>query len=230
MVDWQKLQQDIGIFFNDLTLLQQAFLHSSFVNENQNFSTPDNERLEFLGDAVLNFVVAEKVYQEFPNLTEGALTTVRVSLIREDTLAQLGAELNLGDYLQLGKGEETSGGRQRQSNLADTFEALLGAIFLDQGLTAVKDFILSRLDSHFTEIKTRGLGRNYKAKLQEFTQGTCKQLPVYRIVQSSGPDHDKKFIVEVTLDNKVLGTGSGKSKKAAEIEAASSACKKLIPD
>jgi ribonuclease-3 len=230
MVDWQKLQQDIGIFFNALTLLQQAFLHSSFVNENQNFSTPDNERLEFLGDAVLNFVVAEKVYQEFPNLTEGALTTVRISLIREDTLAQLGAELNLGDYLQLGKGEETSGGRQRQSNLADTFEALLGAIFLDQGLTTVKDFILSRLDSHFTEIKTRGLGQNYKAKLQEFTQGTCKQLPVYRIVQSSGPDHDKKFIVEVTLDNKVLGTGAGKSKKAAEIEAARSACKKLIPD
>ncbi len=230
MVDWQRLQQDIGIFFNDLTLLQQAFLHSSFVNENQNFSTPDNERLEFLGDAVLNFVVAEKVYREFPNLTEGALTTIRVSLIREDTLAQLSAELNLGDYLQLGKGEETSGGRQRQSNLADTFESLLGAIFLDQGLTTVKDFILSRLDSHFTEIKTRGLGRNYKAKLQEFTQGTCKQLPVYRIVQSSGPDHDKNFIVEVTLDNKVLGTGSGKSKKAAEIEAAHSACNKLIPD
>ena len=230
MVDWQKLQKDIGIFFNDLTLLQQAFLHSSFVNENQNFSIPDNERLEFLGDAVLNFVVAEKVYREFPNLTEGALTTIRVSLIREDTLAQLGVELNLGDYLQLGKGEETSGGRQRQSNLADTFEALLGAIFLDQGLTTVKEFILSRLESHFTEIKARGLGQNYKAKLQEFTQGTCKQLPVYRIVQSSGPDHDKNFIVEVTLDNKVLGTGSGKNKKAAEIEAARSACKKLIPD
>jgi ribonuclease-3 len=228
LTDWQKLQQDIGIFFNDLSLLQQAFLHSSFVNENQDNSLSDNERLEFLGDAVLNLVVAEKVYHEFPDLAEGALTTVRTSLIREDTLVQLGADL--GTYLQLGKGEETSGGRQRQSNLADTFEALLGAIFLDQGFSIVKGFILSRLDSHVTIIKTRGSGQNYKAKLQEFTQGTCKQLPVYHIIQSSGPDHDKKFIVEVTLDNRVLGTGSGKSKKAAEIEAARSACEKLIPD
>jgi ribonuclease-3 len=230
LTDWQKLQQDIGIFFNDLNLLKQAFLHSSFVNENQNDSISDNERLEFLGDAVLNLVVAEKVYQEFPNLTEGALTTLRTSLIREDTLTQLSVELDLGDYLQLGKGEESSGGRQRQSNLADTFEALLGAIFLDQGLATVKRFILNMLGSHFVRIKTGDSGQNYKAKLQEFTQGTCKQLPVYRIVQSSGPDHDKKYIVEVTLDNKVLGTGSGKSKKAAEIEAARSACDKLISD
>jgi ribonuclease-3 len=213
-----------------MSLLQQAFLHSSFVNENQDNSLSDNERLEFLGDAVLNLVVAEKVYHEFPDLAEGALTTVRTSLIREDTLVQLGAELDLGTYLQLGKGEETSGGRQRQSNLADTFEALLGAIFLDQGFSIVKGFILSRLDSHVTIIKTRGSGQNYKAKLQEFTQGTCKQLPAYHIIQSSGPDHDKKFIVEVTLDNRVLGMGSGKSKKAAEIEAARSACEKLIPD
>jgi len=229
LADWQKLQQDIGIPFNNLPLLQQAFLHSSFVNESQNSSTHDNERLEFLGDAVLNFVVAEKIYQEFPALTEGALTVIRTSLIREDTLAHLAAELNLGDYLQLGRGEETSGGRQRPSNLADTFEALLGAIFLDQGLTQVKSFILNRLNNHFVNIKTKGSGENYKARLQEFTQGTCKQLPVYRIISSSGPDHEKKFIVEVTLEGKVLGRGSGKSKKAAEMEAARAACAKLLP-
>jgi ribonuclease-3 len=230
LTDWHQLQQDIGIFFNDQTLLHQAFLHSSFVNENPDNPTADNERLEFLGDSVLNLIVAEKVYREFPDLSEGPLTTIRTSLIREDTLAQLATELDLGAYLQLGKGEETSGGRQRQSNLADTFEALLGAIFLDQGLTVAKSFILSRLDNQFIRIKTRGLGQNYKAKLQEFTQGVFKQLPAYRIVQSSGPDHDKEFVVEVTLDNKVLGTGSGKSKKAAEIEAARSACQKLLPD
>lgn len=229
MVDWHSLQQNIGINFKDTTLLQQAFLHSSFVNENPDSPIPDNERLEFLGDAVLNFIVAEKLYQEFPNLTEGELTVLRISLIREDTLARLASELNLGEYLQLGKGEESSGGRQRQTNLADTFEALLGAVLLDQGLVVAKDFVISKLSSHLEKIKNGESGKNYKAKLQEFTQAEYKQLPTYRIIESSGPDHDKNFIVEVVLVDKVLGTGSGKSKKAAEMAAARSACKKLMP-
>lgn len=229
MVDWHSLQQTIGITFKDTTLLQQAFLHSSFANENPISLIPDNERLEFLGDAVLNFIVAEKVYQEFPNLTEGELTTLRISLIREDTLAHLASELNLGEYLQLGKGEELSGGRQRQTNLADTFEALLGAILLDQGLGTAKDFVLGKLSSHFEKIKNGESGQNYKAKLQEFTQAEYKKLPTYHIIESSGPDHDKNFIVEVVLAGKVLGTGSGKSKKTAEMAAARSACKNLIP-
>jgi ribonuclease-3 len=229
LVDWHSLQQNIGINFKDTTLLQQAFLHSSFVNENPDSPIPDNERLEFLGDAVLNFIVAEKLYQEFPNLTEGELTVLRISLIREDTLARLASELNLGEYLQLGKGEESSGGRQRQTNLADTFEALLGAVLLDQGLVVAKDFVISKLSSHLEKIKNGESGKNYKAKLQEFTQAEYKQLPTYRIIESSGPDHDKNFIVEVVLADKVLGTGSGKSKKAAEMAAARSACKKLMP-
>jgi ribonuclease-3 len=230
LVNYHSLQQNIGIAFGDMSLLQQAFYHSSFVNENPDLSIPNNERLEFLGDAVLNFIVAEKMYHEFPNMTEGELTVDRTSLIREDTLAQLASELNLGEYLKLGKGEESSGGRERRTNLADTFEALIGAIFLDQGLTITRDFVLNKLFHHIEKIRNGDLGQNYKANLQEFTQAEYKQLPAYHLVESSGPDHDKNFVVKVVLGDKVLGTGSGKSKKTAEMEAARSACKKLIPD
>jgi ribonuclease-3 len=227
-VDWDNLQHNIGIAFNDLSLLQQAFQHASFVNENLDLNIPDNERLEFLGDAVLNFIVAELMLEEFPNSKEGELTILRTLLIREDTLALLSANLNLGEYLQLGKGEESSGGRERQSNLCDTFEALVGAIFLDQGLAAIKSFLLSQLNSKLDEIKAGDTAQNYKAKLQEFTQMEYKLLPSYHLVESSGPDHDKNFNVKVVLENKIIGTGSGKTKKAAEMEAARYACEKLM--
>jgi ribonuclease-3 len=228
LVEWHSLQQNIGIDFHDLALLQQAFQHSSFANENPDSPIPDNERLEFLGDSVLNFIVAEKIFQEFPDLKEGDLTKLRISLIREDTLAQLSSELQLGEYIQLGNGEESSGGRQRQSNLADTLEALIGAIFLDQGLIIAKIFVLNRLSSHFEKIKSGKPGQNYKAKLQEFTQVEYKQLPVYRLIEASGPDHNKNFVVEAILGDEVAGKGSGKTKKAAEMKAARSACEKLI--
>ena len=230
MVNWQDLQQTIGIAFRDTSLLEQAFIHSSYVNENPNSPLSDNERLEFLGDALLSFIVTEKLYHEFPHLAEGELTEIRVSLIREETLAQLASELNLGDYLFLAKGEELTGGRGRQSNLADTFEALIGAIFLDQGLTAIKDFVLRKLHGQLEQIKTEGIGQNYKALLQEFTQAKYKLLPTYRIVEVSGPDHDKNFTVEVALEDRILGTGSGKSKRAAEMEAAHSAWEKLATE
>jgi len=224
------LQQTTGIIFRDTSLLEQAFIHSSYVNENPDSPLPDNERLEFLGDALLSFIVTEKLYHEFPHLTEGELTEIRVSLIREETLAQLASELNLGDYLFLAKGEEQTGGRHRQSNLADTFEALIGAIFLDHGLTATRDFVLRKLHSQLEQIKTGDTGQNYKALLQEFTQAKYKLLPTYRIVEVSGPDHDKDFTVEVTLGDRILGTGSGKSKRSAEMEAAHSAWEKLAAE
>ena len=227
MVNWQALQQVIGTVFQDPSLLQQAFVHSSYVNENPDFPLPDNERLEFLGDALLSFVVAEKLHHEFPHLAEGELTEIRVSLVRQETLAQQASALTLGDYLYLGKGEESTGGRQRQTNLADAFEALIGAIFLDQGLTAARDFVLGELDSRLERIAARGIGRNYKALLQEFTQAEYQQLPAYRVVETSGPPHDKDFTVEVTLEDKILGTGSGKSKRAAEMEADRSAWEEL---
>lgn len=230
MGNWQNLQQVIGVTFQDQSLLQQAFTHSSYTNENPDLALNDNERLEFLGDALLGFIVAEKLYAEFPNIAEGELTEIRVSLVREETLAQLAIELKLGDYLYLGKGEESTGGRQRQTNLADTFEALIGAIFLDQGLTATKSFVLDNLKNHLKQIKTTGKSPNYKALLQEFTQSEYKQLPTYHLVESSGPDHDKNFTIEVTLEDKTLGTGSGKSKRAAEMEAARSAWEKMSTD
>ena len=230
LIDWQCLQQAIGITFQDMALLQQAFIHSSYTNENPGFHLPDNERLEFLGDALLSFIVTERLYHEFPHLGEGELTEIRVSLIRQETLVQLASMLKLGDYLHLGRGEEATGGRERQTNLADALEALIGAIFLDHGLDVVREFVLSRLGSHFERIRVEGIGRNYKALLQEFTQAKFKQLPIYSVVEASGPDHDKGFIVEVALGDRVLGTGSGKSKRAAEMEAARAAWEKLAID
>ena len=230
MADWHDLQQAIGITFRDLSLLQQTFVHSSYVNENPDSLIPDNERLEFLGDALLSFIVTEKLYREYPRFNEGELTEIRVSLIREETLAHLASELKLGDYLSLGKGEESTGGRLRQTNLADTFEALVGAMFIDQGLSAVREFVLVRLHVHLERIDAGDVQPNYKARLQEFTQAEYGQFPTYNLLETSGPDHDKSFAVEVVLGDRVLGTGSGKSKKAAEVEAARSACAKLITD
>ena len=225
--DWQALQQAIGITFRDVPLLQQAFVHSSYTNENPGLHLPDNERLEFLGDALLSFIATEKLYHEFPHFGEGQLTEIRISLIRQETLAQLASTLKLGDYLLLGKGEEATGGRERQTNLADAFEALVGAIFLDQGLDTAKDFVLGKFHSQLERVRAEGIGRNYKALLQEFTQAKFKQLPTYKVIEASGPDHNRGFTVEVGLVDTVLGSGSGKSKRAAEMEAARNAWEKL---
>jgi len=224
----QNLQKTIGISFHDINLLQQAFIHSSYINENPGYSLPDNERLEFLGDALLSFIVAENLYQAFPYLSEGQLTEIRISLVRQETLAQLAAVLTIGNYLCLGKGEESTGGRQRLTNLADAFEALIGAVFLDQGLPAAREFVLAQLDSHIRKIKAGKMGKNYKALLQEFTQMRYKQLPTYQVLEETGPAHAKNFTVEVKLESTSLGKGSGKSKRAAEMEAARIAWERLV--
>lgn len=230
MIDRQALQQVTGINFKDESLLQQAFIHSSYINENPGVPVTDNERLEFLGDALLSFIVAEELYREFPNFNEGKLTEIRISLIRQETLTEIAKGLGLGDYLVLGKGEEATGGREKQTNLADAFEALIGAIFLDQGLNIARDFVLDKLSNQLKEVKAKGIGRNYKALLQELTQAKYKQLPAYRVAKASGPDHDKSFVVEVTLGDRKLGFGSGKTKRAAEMIAARSAWRKLAAE
>jgi len=222
-----SLEKRTGIAFNDTSLLKQVFIHSSYSNENPEYANMNNERLEFLGDSVLNFVISGEIYQEFPSLPEGKLTEIRVSLIREETLAQIASDLDLGTYLYLGKGEEATGGRGRQTNLADTFEALIGALFLDQGLLKTSDFILRQFDNHMNTIKTGTIASNYKSLLQEFTQAEYAMLPQYQLVEETGPDHDKQFTVRVMLGDRVLGSGSGKSKKAAEMEAACRACETL---
>ena len=227
MAELNTLEKRIGITFKDTSLLKQVFIHSSYSNENPEYANMNNERLEFLGDSVLNFVISGKIYQEFPALPEGKLTEIRVSLIREETLAQMASDLELGTYMYLGKGEETTGGRGRQTNLADTFEALIGALFLDQGLSKTRDFILRQFDNQLSSIKDGSIAINYKSLLQEYTQAEYTMLPQYQLVKETGPDHDKNFTIRVMLGGQVLGTGNGKSKKAAEMEAARLACETL---
>ncbi len=230
MADLKSLQQQLGFAFKDESLLQQAFIHSSYTNENPDLPVEDNERLEFLGDALLSFIVADELYLMFPDFHEGELTEIRASLIRQETLAEIAAELGLGEQLLLGKGEEISGGHRKQTNLADAFEALIGAMYIDQGLNPVKNFVLDKLSGKLAKVKATGIGRNYKALLQELTQAKHKKLPAYRIAETSGPDHDKRFNVEVTLENRKLGSGSGKTKRAAEMEAARSAWEKMASE
>lgn len=230
MSDLKNLQQRLGIAFKDESLLQQALTHSSYTNENPDLPVADNERLEFLGDALLSFIVADELYLKFSDLHEGELTEIRASLIRQETLADIASELKLGEHLLLGKGEELTGGRRKQTNLADAFEALIGAIYIDRGPNTVRNFVLNKLSGKLAKVKVTGIGHNYKALLQELTQAKHKKLPAYRIVEASGPDHDKRFVVEVMLENRILGSGSGKTKRAAEMEAARSAWEKMASE
>ena len=202
-------------------------MHSSYPNENPDFARPSNERLEFLGDAILNFIVAEKLYEEFPKIPEGELTEIRASLVCRDTLAELASSLKLGDCLLLGRGEEANGGRMKASNLANAMEALIGALYLDQGLARARRFILRQLKPELKKIKAGKKTPNYKALVQEFIQGQRRPTPVYRLVEATGPDHSKQFTAEILVEGEALGRGTGKSKKTAESQAARVAWEKL---
>jgi ribonuclease-3 len=227
MVDWNNCQNNLGICFRRESLLEQALVHSSYCNENPEFGYRSNERLEFLGDAVLNFVVTDKLYKKFPELSEGELTEIRASLVCRDTLAELASSLELGDWLLLGRGEELSGGRAKASNLANAMEALIGALYLDQGIGKVRRFILKQLKRDLKEIETGKTVLNYKALVQEFIQGEGRPTPVYRLVEAIGPDHSKQFTAEILVDGEALGRGTGGSKKVAESQAARVAWEKL---
>lgn len=221
------LQQKIGISFQDISILKQALVHKSYINENASSDMHDNERMEFLGDALLNFTVAAKLYNDFPLLPEGKLTEIRISLIRQEKLAEKAALLNLGDYMLMGKGEELTGGRTRLNNLADAFEALIAAIYLDSGTDSARTFVLDSFKQDLTSIKAGRLAVNYKALLQELSQAEYKCLPDYEVVEATGPDHDKLFCVSVSIGDVLIAVGSGKSKKTAELEAARLAYGKL---
>ena len=227
MADLATLQQILGVSFNDPSLLEQALVHSSYINENPGFALTSNERLEFLGDAVLGFVVTEKLYQDFPHMTEGEMTRLRATLVRRDTLSRIARAIRLGDYLYLGKGEEASGGRRKPANLASALEAVIAAIYLDHGSATTKDLILRLFDIELQKVVSHGAEADYKSQLQELIQARQKQAPAYYVVEAMGPDHDKRFTVEVRIGDTVLGRGSGKSKKLAETEAACSALEQL---
>lgn len=212
-VDFEEM---IGYHFQAAGLLRQALTHSSYANERHMRKLADNERLEFLGDAVLEIISSEFLYHNYPELTEGELTKLRASIVCEPTLAQCSVELGLGDYLMLGHGEEHTGGRTRDSILSDTLEAVIGAIYLDGGFANAKEFVHRFI---LTDIEHKHLFYDSKTILQEVVQKEHESL-VYVLTGESGPDHDKSFDVEVQIDGVCAGTGSGRTKKAAEQEAA----------
>ena len=227
VVDWDHCQDNLGICFRREALLEQAFVHTSYCNETPDLEYSSNERLEFLGDAVLNFIVTDKLYKEFPELSEGELTEIRASLVCRDTLSELASSLELGNWLLLGRGEESSGGRAKASNLANAVEALIGALYLDQGIGKTRRFILKHLKRDLEEMKTGRIVVNYKALVQELIQGEGRPTPVYRLVEAIGPAHNKQFTAEILVDGQALGRGIGGSKKSAESQAARAAWEKL---
>jgi len=220
MSDIVSLQKLLRVKFEDPSLLEQALVHSSYLNEYPGEIRVSNERLEFLGDAVLGLIVAEKLYQDFPDLAEGEMTRIRSVLVRRETLADIAGSLKLGNYLYLGKGEEASGGRKKPANLSDAFEAIIAAIFLDRGMAVTRELVLRLLAKELGQVMGRGGGVDYKSQLQEMIQSKYRSSPAYRTIQATGPDHDRLFTVEVMLGGKVMGKGSGKSKKLAETDAA----------
>jgi len=227
LADLTKLQQNLSLRLKDQSILQQALVHSSYVNENPGLASGSNERLEFLGDAILGLIISKQLYQDFPSLAEGELTRLRAVLVRRDTLAQIARTIALGDYLFIGKGEEASGGRLKPANLAGALEAVIGAVFLDQGLAAAKKLVLKLFRDELQKIASQGAEVDYKSKLQELVQAKRQIAPTYHVIEEMGPDHAKEFTVEVRIGGTVLGRGSGKSKKLAETEAARSALQRL---
>ena len=222
----KDLETAIGYRFRNISLLQNALTHSSYANERWHNSLLSNERLEFLGDSVLGMLVADYLYRTFPNRPEGELTRMRADMVCEQTLAAAANRIGIGQYLMLGHGEEQGGGRKRNSILADAMESVIAACFLDGGLEAalgvVKQFIL-------VEVPVSKLHNvDYKTQLQELVQQKKNQVLSYALIGQSGPDHDKKFDVEVMLNGKVVGSGSGSSKKRAEQDAARAAIEALF--
>lgn len=230
MPDLAALQEIAGISFNDTLLLKQALLHSSYVNENPDPAAESNERLEFLGDAVLGLVVAGKLYLDFPSLSEGEMTRLRSAVVRRETLARAAETIKLGDFLFLGKGEAASGGRHKEVNLAGAIEALIAAIYLDQGYHIARQFVLRMFREELVRVFGRNTGLDCKSQLQELVQSRQRLTPVYRLLEAAGPEHERWFKVEVVVNDTVLGTGSGRSKKEAEIEAARAALERLSAD
>lgn len=223
--DLQRLQETINLWFTDQALLEESLVHRSFLNENPDFLLPSNERLEFLGDALLDFVVGEYLYQRCPEMDEGRLTSLRAALIKAETLARFAGSIRLGDFLYLSRGEDEGGGRSRVGLLADAFEALVAAIYLDRGLESTKDFVMRFVEGEATRILETGLERDHKSRLQEWAQRRFQVTPVYRTVMERGPDHAKQFTVEVLIGDRVYGEGEGPSKQAAEQHAAQQALK-----
>jgi ribonuclease-3 len=212
------LEQALGIHFQNPALLQMALTHRSYIYETAGVGLSSNERLEFLGDSILAFISSDYLYRTFTELSEGELSELRVTLVREETLANFAREIELGSFLLMGKGEQSSGGSQRV--LASAFEAVLGALYLDQGLEAVQRFLLPRLEPLADDTASKRLFKDPKSLFQELAQAHNGITPSYRLVSQEGPSHKREFTVEALLGEEVAGRGQGRSKQAAEQEAA----------
>ena len=222
------LEKAIGYRFKNISLLQNALAHSSYANERWHNSLMSNERLEFLGDSILGMTVADHLYRNFPDRPEGELTRMRADMVCEKTLAAVANQIGLGQHLLLGHGEERFGGRTRESILADAVESIIAACYLDGGFESAAEFIRTFILCHVPVKRLQNV--DYKTKLQELVQRTKNQILTYTLVGESGPDHEKSFMVEVSLNGSAVGQGSGRSKKRAEQDAARVAIEKLFPE
>jgi ribonuclease-3 len=226
MPELSEFAERIGVRFHNLDLLKTAFVHRSYLNENPGFELPHNERLEFLGDAVLELIVTEHLYRSFPN-PEGELTNWRSALVRGEMLSRIATGLGMDDYLFLSRGESRSGGKARSLILANATEAVIGAVYLDQGYESAKEFIHKYVIAHLPEILEQELHIDAKSKLQEWAQEQRSQTPHYKVLSEEGPDHDKVFTIGVFLGDELVGQGVGPSKQAAQQEAATAALSTL---
>lgn len=223
---FKDFQESISVPFTNVKLLKQAFTHSSYVNEHRRKPYEDNERLEFLGDAVLELTVSKFLYQKYPMMSEGELTKLRAAIVCEPSLVAFANELNFGRFILLGKGEELTGGRERPALLADVFEAFIGALFLDKGIDTVVDFLEKNV---FPKVNAGAFSHvmDFKSQLQELVQRDSTGIIEYKILIEKGPAHNREFVSIVLMNGAEIGTGSGRSKKAAEQHAAQMALEKL---
>jgi ribonuclease-3 len=228
IIQWAELETVLQYAFRDRVRLEEAVTHASSLNERKGGKPRrDNERLEFLGDAVLDLIISEALVERYPEASEGVLSKMRARLVSEAALAQVSRRLGLGRFLRLGRGEELSGGREKTSLLADAFEAVVAAIYHDGGYAAAQRSVLTLLEPELAADRTAGGGIDYKTQLQEYCQQLFGQLPLYRVTRESGPDHRKMFQVELMINGRCYGEGSGKSKKEAEQQAAKTALGQL---
>jgi ribonuclease-3 len=225
-VDFSKFENRIGFSFKNKDLLTQAFIHRSYLNENRTITLPHNERLEFLGDAVLELVVTDYLFRKFPDKNEGEMTAYRAALVNTNTLSAISEKLGVNDFILLSKGESKDTGRARQYILANTFEAIVGALYLDQGYEVAQEFVGDSLFHLTDDVVSKKLWQDAKSHFQEMAQDVDGVTPNYETLRESGPDHDKQFVVGVFIGKNLIAEGEGKSKQEAEQEAAKNGLKK----
>ena len=228
MIPFETIESRLGYQFKTRDLLERAFIHRSFINEHKEFDIENNERLEFLGDSVLNLLIAEHLFHNLPEMPEGTLSHIRAHVVSSDACIQYMQELNLQDFILVGRGEKMQAGKGRQTILADVFEAILGALYLDSGIETTRHIFFLHFQTKIANMCLQPKA-NFKALLQEYIQKTMHMIPKYLVVEESGPDHKREFLVAVLINEKEVGRGSGTTKKEAEQNAAQSAITTLCP-